>query len=189
MKFNNLLLFILFAITYSYTIKCKQYKHSNTMVIKSLKSKSLVYHNRMTMFSTENTDEIDETTKKYGLEAGLYKAITSKDEDEKKLKPKDLLAKYGIAYLATSITLAIISYAICYALISNGVDVASILEKIGIQSTSTASSAGTAALAYAVHKAASPIRFPPTVFLTPIVAGWLGKSNPPSSNTNENIDK
>lgn len=29
---------------------------------------------------------------------------------------------------------------------------------------------GTAALAYAVHKAASPIRFPPTVALTPVRA-------------------
>lgn len=34
---------------------------------------------------------------------------------------------------------------------------------------------GTAALAYAAHKAASPIRFPPTVALTPLVARWMGK--------------
>lgn len=34
---------------------------------------------------------------------------------------------------------------------------------------------GTAALAYAAHKAASPIRFPPTVALTPVVAQLLGK--------------
>jgi hypothetical protein len=57
----------------------------------------------------------------------------------------------------------------------NGVDVASLLEKVGISATGTASNAGTAAIAYAIHKAASPIRFPPTVALTPIVAGWIGK--------------
>lgn len=117
-------------------------------------------------------DAAEDAVKKYGLEAGLYQAVTSKDT---KLKPKDLLAKYGIAYLVTSITLAIFSYAFFYALVANGVDVASLLEKIGIASSSTATSTGTAAIAYALHKAASPIRFPPTVLLTPVVANLLGK--------------
>ena len=136
-------------------------------------------------FSTDKTsgaensseDDIDETTKKYGLEAGLFKAITSKDEVTNEVKPKQLLAKYGIAYLVTSISLAIVSFSLCYLLISNGVDVSSILSKVGIESSTTAANAGTFALAYAVHKAASPIRFPPTVFLTPIVAGLIGKGN------------
>jgi hypothetical protein len=34
---------------------------------------------------------------------------------------------------------------------------------------------GTFAIAYAAHKALSPVRFPPTVALTPVVAKWLGK--------------
>ena len=34
---------------------------------------------------------------------------------------------------------------------------------------------GAFALAYAAHKADSPIRFPPRVALTPIVANWIGK--------------
>ena len=34
----------------------------------------------------------------------------------------------------------------------------------------TSETAGTVGLAYAIHKAASPIRFPPTVALTPVVA-------------------
>jgi hypothetical protein len=67
-----------------------------------------------------------------------------------------------------------VSYAICYLLISQGVDVEALLKKIGIEASSTASNVGTAGLAYAVHKAASPIRFPPTVALTPVVANWLG---------------
>ena len=41
---------------------------------------------------------------------------------------------------------------------------------------STGEKAGTFAIAYAVHKAASPIRFPPTVALTPVVAKYLGKN-------------
>ena len=35
---------------------------------------------------------------------------------------------------------------------------------------------GTFAIAYAAHKALSPVRFPPTVALTPVVARWLGKA-------------
>ncbi|KAJ1418840.1 hypothetical protein B484DRAFT_453548 [Ochromonadaceae sp. CCMP2298] len=120
----------------------------------------------------EEVEVKEDEVKKYGFEVGMFKALTDK---EKKVSPKDLLAKYGGAYLVTSITFAIISYTICYALVSSGVDVASLLEKVGIQSTGAASNAGTAAIAYAVHKAASPIRFPPTVALTPVVANWLGR--------------
>ena len=38
------------------------------------------------------------------------------------------------------------------------------------QVSGNAETAGTFGLAYAIHKAASPIRFPPTVALTPVVA-------------------
>lgn len=43
------------------------------------------------------------------------------------------------------------------------------------QVTSTNETVGTFAIAYAAHKALSPVRFPPTVALTPVVARWLGK--------------
>lgn len=85
--------------------------------------------------------------------------------------------------MATSITLAILSFSTCYVLIDNGVDVTALLAKLGITVNDTSSTAGTAAIAYAVHKAASPIRFPPTVALTPVVANWIGKS------TSETEDK
>ncbi|KAL9250511.1 FAM210B, mitochondrial-like protein [Drosera capensis] len=126
-----------------------------------------------------NGSDAEEMMKKYGLEAALWKIFSSKGEgDGEKSKgdqAKDLLAKYGGAYLATSITLSIISFALCYALISSGVDVQALLQKVGIASNETGEKVGTFALAYAAHKAASPIRFPPTVALTPIVAGWIGK--------------
>lgn len=124
----------------------------------------------------------DEVTQKYGLEAGLWKIFSSKEEDNnvKKSKgeqAKELLTKYGGAYLATSITLSLISFSLCYALISAGVDVQSLLQKVGISANETGEKVGTFALAYAAHKAASPIRFPPTVALTPIVASWIGKKD------------
>lgn len=46
---------------------------------------------------------------------------------------------------------------------------------MGISTNEAGEKVGTFALAYAAHKAASPIRFPPTVALTPIVASWIGK--------------
>eukprot|EP00210_Caulerpa_lentillifera_P007367 g7042.t1 len=121
--------------------------------------------------------EVEEVTKKWGLEAGLFKAMTS-DKDGKKGSgeiAKELLKKYGSAYLITSISFAIVSYAICYFLVDIGVDVAALLSKVGINVSNTSEKIGTAAIAYAAHKAASPIRFPPTVALTPVVANWFGK--------------
>lgn len=120
--------------------------------------------------SSEKT--VEETTEAYGLEAGLFQSLQQKDGGQ---SAKDLLAKYGVAYLATSIPLAIVSFAICYTLVDSGVDVAALLGNIGIEVNSSGEKVGTFAIAYAAHKAASPIRFPPTVLLTPVVAKMIGK--------------
>ncbi|WVZ85565.1 hypothetical protein U9M48_032478 [Paspalum notatum var. saurae] len=122
----------------------------------------------------------EEITEKYGLEFGLWKVFSSKEEEGEKKKSrtdqaKELLAKYGGAYLATSISLSLVSFTLCYLLISAGVDVREMLAKVGIVTGETGGKVGTFALAYAAHKAASPIRFPPTVALTPVVAAWIGK--------------
>jgi hypothetical protein len=114
----------------------------------------------------------EETTEKFGLEAGLFQSLKRQDGGE---SAKSLLKKYGIAYLATSIPLALVSFAICYLLVDNGVNVGGLLSNIGIESSGAADKAGTFAIAYATHKAASPIRFPPTVLLTPLVAKLIGK--------------
>jgi hypothetical protein len=113
----------------------------------------------------------EETTEKYGLEVGLAQSIKDEDGDS----AKSLLKKYGVAYLVTSIPLALVSFTICYLLVDNGVDVAALLSRIGIESSSATDKAGTFAIAYAAHKASSPIRFPPTVLLTPVVAKLIGK--------------
>ena len=54
---------------------------------------------------------------------------------------------------------------------------AALLGKVGIEASlgGTGDKIGTVAIAYAAHKAASPIRFPPTVLLTPVMAKLLGK--------------
>ncbi|GAX83994.1 hypothetical protein CEUSTIGMA_g11419.t1 [Chlamydomonas eustigma] len=119
-----------------------------------------------------------EATEKYGLEAGLFKVLSSKEEDGKVSKTdqaKQLLTQYGSAYLLTSITLALISFSLCYFAVNAGLDVASLLSKVGLQVNDTSETVGTFAIAYAAHKALSPVRFPPTVALTPVVAKWIGK--------------
>ncbi|KAK9156822.1 hypothetical protein Scep_003396 [Stephania cephalantha] len=142
--------------------------------------------NAGTTSSGNNPTSVDEITEKFGLEAGLWKIFSSKDngkdgktdgEKSKGDQAKELLAKYGGAYLATSITLSLISFSLCYVLISAGIDVQALLQKVGIAADATGEKVGTFALAYAAHKAASPIRFPPTVALTPIVASWIGKKD------------
>lgn len=67
------------------------------------------------------------------------------------------------------------SFTLCYLMVENGVDVAALLGRVGLTVTGTSEKVGTVALAYAAHKAASPIRFPPTVALTPLVARMMGK--------------
>ncbi|KAK8958527.1 hypothetical protein KSP40_PGU011002 [Platanthera guangdongensis] len=131
----------------------------------------------------QTSSSAEEMTEKYGLEFGLWKIFRSEErdngaEEKSKAEPaKELLAKYGGAYLATSITLSLISFSLCYLLISAGIDVQALLGKVGIMLDENGEKVGTFALAYAAHKAASPIRFPPTVALTPVVAGWIGKKS------------
>lgn len=119
------------------------------------------------------------TTEKYGLEAGLLQVATAKPEETGGLsrtqQAKQLLAQYGGAYLLTSISFAAVSFALCYAAVSAGVDVRALLARVGLQASDASEKVGTFAIAYAAHKALSPVRFPPTVALTPVVAKWIGK--------------
>eukprot|EP00983_Pelagomonas_calceolata_P038331 1136767-Pelagomonas_calceolata.AAC.2 len=92
--------------------------------------------------------EVEETTKKFGLEAGLFKAfqhaqsrhrqgcsvqrlscsplqqVFSSGNEESKVskadQAKQLLAQYGSAYLITSISFAIVSFGACYTLVNAG---------------------------------------------------------------------
>ena len=76
-------------------------------------------------FQAEKTRDAAETTEKFGLEAGLWQVFTgkggaAKDGKGKGAQAKDLLARYGSAYLITSISFAILSFGACYALVSSG---------------------------------------------------------------------
>ena len=131
----------------------------------------------------------EEATEKYGLEVGLLQSMA--DSSSGGANAASLLKKYGIAYLATSIPLAIVSFAVCYILVDTGIDVESLLHRLpGFQEidlSNGGAKAGTVAIAYAAHKAISPLRFPPTVILTPMVAKFLGKD--PSTQNGGEVEK
>ena len=67
------------------------------------------------------------------------------------------------------------SFALSYALVSSGVELGGLLTRLGLDASERNEQVGDLVLAYAIHKAASPVRFPPTVALTPLVARWLGR--------------
>ncbi|KAL0049816.1 hypothetical protein WJX82_010396 [Trebouxia sp. C0006] len=89
---------------------------------------------------TQDKSDAESTTEKWGLEAGLFKVFTNKDDKGNKTKgqqAKELLTRYGSAYLITSISFAIVSFTLCYALISSGVDVPSLLQRVGLKPSDT----------------------------------------------------
>ncbi|CAI5535279.1 unnamed protein product [Closterium sp. Naga37s-1] len=66
---------------------------------------------------------------------------------------KDLLTRYGGAYLGTSIALSLVSFSLCYLLVDQGVDVAGLLDSFGLHVDSTGEAVGTSATACAARKA------------------------------------
>lgn len=69
---------------------------------------------------TKPADDPDSVARKFGLEAGLFKAWTSPDAQNKGVTAQDLLKRYGGAYLITSITLSLISFSLCYLAVDAG---------------------------------------------------------------------
>eukprot|EP00884_Botryococcus_braunii_P013017 jgi/Botrbrau1/21716/Bobra.43_1s0111.2 len=82
----------------------------------------LVRADQATKESTNQTTNPAETTEKFGLEAGLWQVFRTKNANgvSRTDQAKDLLKTYGSAYLLTSISFAIVSFAACYALVSAG---------------------------------------------------------------------
>lgn len=120
-------------------------------------------------------EDPEEVTKKWGLEAGIFSSF--RNGDNGRVSAKELLKRYGGAYLLTSITLALISFTVCYFAVDAGVDVPSLLARFGlaVPADSAVATGSKVALAYTAHKALSPVRFPPTVALTPLVASRMGR--------------
>ena len=109
---------------------------------RSLKApRQLRHHRSLSPIAAAPPPDLEEVTEKYGLEAGLFSALKNggaKGGEDGSAKggmatAGDLLKRYGGAYLLTSTSFAIISFSLCYWAIDNGVDVQSLLQRVGIE--------------------------------------------------------
>ena len=89
--------------------------------------------------------------------------------------PLELLKQYGGAYIVTSLTMSVISMTLFYLLAARGLDVRAMLRLCGIRLGDRAGAFSTLSVAYFAHKAASPLRFVPTVALTPKIARYFSR--------------
>ena len=84
-----------------------------------------------------------------------------------------LLKRFGGTYILCSLAVSVCSMSFFYTLVANGLDAPAVLASVGLTLPTKYAGAGTIGLAYVLHKASSPIRFPPTVALTAVVGRRL----------------
>ncbi|KAJ8940049.1 hypothetical protein NQ314_010881 [Rhamnusium bicolor] len=94
-------------------------------------------------------------------------------------KLKKAVKEYGSTVIVFHIGISLVSLGTCYLLVSSGLDVTNILEVIGLNEWITKSeitaSAGTFAVAYAIHKVFAPVRITITVGSVPFIVKYLRK--------------
>lgn len=141
-----------------------------------------VAHNRCTLslpgrdlrtFATMSVRHGSETDKtdKMAKEGG-------EKTDDKPLTQRQKLTRIFAAYGSTAVvfhtTISLTSLGICYTIVSSGIDMVALLEKVGIASeaglgSTLASGASTFVIAYACHKVFMPVRIFLTVTCTPVI--------------------
>lgn len=90
-----------------------------------------------------------------------------------KKKLKDFMMEYGRVGFCTHIVLSVTIFTVIFMLISVGINVQSLLIKLGMhdekEAVREASWFGTFIIAYAIYKLIAPLRWPLTVFLAPVI--------------------
>mmetsp|Transcript_33755 Transcript_33755/g.34390 ORF Transcript_33755/g.34390 Transcript_33755/m.34390 type:complete len:170 (-) Transcript_33755:90-599(-) len=127
------------------------------------------------------------TTRNHRLSRSVIRCAANDDATKSDVgkdaatKAKDLVVKYGPAYLVTSSISSVVSISAWFLLVKSGLDIRHLLENLANFLAATplgrpgildkiSDDVGTFALAYIAHKASSPIRFPLVVALVPYVA-------------------
>uniref|UniRef100_K3X495 DUF1279 domain-containing protein n=1 Tax=Globisporangium ultimum (strain ATCC 200006 / CBS 805.95 / DAOM BR144) TaxID=431595 RepID=K3X495_GLOUD len=93
-------------------------------------------------------------------------------------RAKTFAIEYGRVGVCTHIVLSIASFSTIYVVVSSGVDVSAMLNAVGYSvgaKDSTTNSAGSFVIAYAMYKLLSPVRWPLTFAVTPVVMRALRK--------------
>ncbi|KAI9905688.1 hypothetical protein PsorP6_013743 [Peronosclerospora sorghi] len=102
-------------------------------------------------------------------------------------RAKRFAIEYGPVGVLTHIVLSVLSFSAIYVGVSSGVDVKAILDSVGLSnsvSNSATSSAGSFFIAYAIYKLLTPIRWPLTFAVTPIVLRVLRRRGYMQNTTN-----
>lgn len=74
--------------------------------------------------------------------------------------------------IATHVVLSAVSFSTIYVAVSSGVDVTALLHSVGVSpstSDTATNSAGSFLIAYTIYKVLSPVRWPITFAVTPVV--------------------
>ncbi|PRP78923.1 transmembrane protein [Planoprotostelium fungivorum] len=93
---------------------------------------------------------------------------------------KTLFVQYGKIAVSIHVLGSILTFLIFFALLSSGIDVASLLANFGFQveKGSTGSLTATAIAAFVLQKVTSPPRMLLTLAITPMIAQYLGVKKP-----------
>ncbi|KAM6053788.1 protein FAM210B, mitochondrial [Chlamydotis macqueenii] len=121
------------------------------------------------------------------------KAVTDPSGENKKLKKtqqlKQVFKEYGAVGVSFHVGISLVSLGIFYLAVSSGVDMTTVLVKLGFSESSLQSkmAAGTSTfvLAYAIHKLFAPVRISITVVSVPFIVRYcrkIGFFKPPAPN-------
>ncbi|XP_058819936.1 uncharacterized protein LOC131682474 [Topomyia yanbarensis] len=105
---------------------------------------------------------------------------------------KKAIKEYGSTVIVFHVGISLASLGACYVLVSSGIDMVTLLERVGLANSVLANKAGAGAgtfvIAYAIHKVFAPVRISITLGATPLIVRYLRKrgvlkSPPPASGT------
>ncbi|XP_018561361.1 protein FAM210B, mitochondrial-like [Anoplophora glabripennis] len=139
------------------------------MIIKSYVPKWNILRYKSTEPSTvpKKNPDTEETNKK------IIVPLTSGEKLKKAVK------EYGTTVIVFHIGISLMSLGTCYLLVSSGLDVTKVFAAVGLNEWATksqiASSAGTFAVAYAIHKVFMPARIAITLTSVPLIVRYLRK--------------
>ncbi|XP_052898215.1 uncharacterized protein LOC128304989 isoform X2 [Anopheles moucheti] len=90
---------------------------------------------------------------------------------------KKAIKEYGSTVLVFHVSISLVSLGTCYLLVSSGIDIVSLLDRMGWGDSALASKAGAGAgtfvIAYAIHKVFAPVRISITLGATPLIVRYL----------------
>ncbi|KAK0087076.1 hypothetical protein PV325_001804 [Microctonus aethiopoides] len=159
------------AIDDKYIAEYMQKSHYTAWKQPSMNKKYNTISSRLN-YSTDSTTNVN--TKQSSDKINNISSSQEKLSNREKLKMA--LKDYGRTVIVFHICISLMSLGACYALISSGLDVTSMLKMISISNErleSIMANSSTFLIAYAVHKVFAPVRISITLGATPFIVRYL----------------